>query len=107
MRFLNLVANNAMSLIFSWLLSRRMTDTLCLLRRSDDERLGRAAAAFGEFDPFGNFFLVFGAAKLNLAPAEVEIRQAGRLYGEPWISRFRHGLLLVRILWFAFRIKAL
>jgi len=110
MRFLNLVANKIFSLLFTWLLGQRFTDTLCgtkVIRRSDYLRLKSARSYFGDFDPFGDFDLIFGASKLGLKIVEVPIRYASRTYGETQISRFRHGLLLLHMLWFAFlRIKA-
>ena len=111
MRLLNLGANKAFSVIFTWLLNQRYTDTLCgtkVLRRSDYERLRRGRAYFGDFDPFGDFDLIFGAAKLNLKVVEIPIRYASRVYGETQISRFRHGVLLLRMVLFAFlKIKAI
>jgi SAM-dependent methyltransferase len=111
MRFLNLVANKLFSVLFTWLLSQRLTDTLCgtkVLRRADYARLRRGRAYFGDFDPFGDFDLLFGASKLGLKIVEVPIRYANREYGETQISRFRHGLMLLRMVLFAFlRIKAL
>jgi SAM-dependent methyltransferase len=111
MRFLNLVANKIFSLLFSWLLSQRFTDTLCgtkAIRRSDYVRLKRGRSYFGEFDPFGDFDLIFGASKLGLKAVEVPIRYARRSYGETQISRFRHGFMLLRMVLFAFlRIKAM
>ncbi|HEY2186770.1 MAG TPA: glycosyltransferase family 2 protein, partial [Xanthobacteraceae bacterium] len=111
MRFLNLVANWTFSLLFSWLLSQRFTDTLCgtkALRRADYLRLKQGRGYFGDFDPFGDFDLIFGASKLGLKAVEVPIRYASRTYGETQISRFRHGLMLLRMVAFAFmRIKAM
>ncbi|HUI96054.1 MAG TPA: glycosyltransferase [Xanthobacteraceae bacterium] len=111
MRFLNMIANKIFSLLFTWLLSQRFTDTLCgtkVLRRADYMRLKAARSYFGDFDPFGDFDLIFGAAKLGLKVVEVPIRYASRAYGESQISRFRHGLMLLRMVVFAFfRIKAL
>lgn len=111
MRFLNLVGNRFFSQVFSWLLGQRFTDTLCgtkVLRRSDYLRLKTARSYFGNFDPFGDFDLIFGASKLGLKIVEVPIRYASRTYGETQISRFRHGSMLLRMMWFAFlRIKAL
>ena len=111
MRFLNLIANKAFSILFTWLLSQRFTDTLCgtkVLRRSDYIRLKEGRAYFGDFDPFGDFDLIFGAAKLSLKAVEIPIRYASRTYGETQISRFRHGLMLIRMVVFAFlRIKAM
>jgi len=110
MQFLNLIANKGFSLLFSWLLNQRFTDTLCgtkVLRRSDYKRLLAGRSYFGDFDPFGDFDLIFGATKLNLRCVEVPIRYSARTYGETQISRFRHGLLLIRMVIFAFfRIKA-
>jgi SAM-dependent methyltransferase len=110
MQFLNLVANKAFSLLFSWLLNQRFTDTLCgtkVLRRSDYKRLQAGRSYFGDFDPFGDFDLIFGATKLNLRCVEVPIRYSARSYGETQISRFRHGILLIKMVIFAFfRIKA-
>jgi hypothetical protein len=111
MRFLNLAANKAFSLLFSWLLSQRFTDTLCgtkALRRCDYLRLKRGRSYFGDFDPFGDFDLIFGASKLGLKAVEIPIRYASRSYGETQISRFRHGFMLLRMVFFAFmRIKAM
>ena len=98
-------------MLFSWLLSQRFTDTLCgtkALRRSDYLRLKRGRGYFGDFDPFGDFDLIFGASKLGLKAVEVPIRYASRTYGETQISRFRHGVMLLRMVLFAFmRIKAM
>lgn len=111
MKFLNLAANRSFSLLFSFMLNQRFTDTLCgtkVMRRNDYQRLKRGRAYFGDFDPFGDFDLIFGAAKLNLRCVEVPIRYASRTYGESQISRFRHGFLLMKMVVFAFfRIKAL
>jgi SAM-dependent methyltransferase len=111
MQFLNLIANKSFSIAFTWLLGQRFTDTLCgtkVLRRSDYERIKQGRAYFGDFDPFGDFDLIFGAAKLNLRCVDVPIRYAARTYGSTQISRFSHGLMLIRMVVFAFfRIKAL
>ena len=111
MRFLNLIANRMFSLMFTWLISQRITDTLCgtkALRRSDYLRLKANRDYFGDFDPFGDFDLIFGASKLALKIRDVPIRYAARTYGETQIARFSHGVLLLRMVLFAFlRIKAL
>jgi glycosyltransferase involved in cell wall biosynthesis len=111
MRVLNLIANKAFSLLFTWLLSQRFTDTLCgtkALRRSDYALIKAARSYFGNFDPFGDFELIFGASKLGLKAVEIPIRYASRTYGETQISRFRHGFMLLRMVLFAFmRIKAM
>jgi SAM-dependent methyltransferase len=111
MRFLNLIANKSFSVLFTWLLSQRFTDTLCgtkVLRRDDYLRLKAGRAYFGDFDPFGDFDLIFGASKLNLKCFDIPIRYAARTYGETQIARFRHGLMLLRMVVFAFfKVKAL
>lgn len=111
MRLLNFLANRTFSRIFSYLLNERFTDTLCgtkVLTRENYKRLDAGRAYFGDFDPFGDFDLIFGASKLNLKIAEVPIRYAARTYGEPQISRFRDGWQLLRMVLFAFqKLKAL
>ena len=111
MRFLNISPIYIFAMLFTYLLNQRHTDTLCgtkVLLRRDYEEITRNRAYFGDFDPFGDFDLIFGASKLNLKTAEVPIRYAAREYGETQISRFRHGLLLLRMVVFAFmKLKAL
>lgn len=106
MRFLNLIANHMFSVIFSWLLNQRITDTLCgtkvLLKRHYEE-IARNRDYFGEFDPFGDFDLLFGASKQNLKFIEIPVRYESRRYGETQISRFRNGLSLLQMVVFAFR----
>ncbi len=106
MRFLNYWANRTFALIFSFLLNQRFTDTLCgtkVLSKKHYEGIASGRDYFGEFDPFGDYDLIFGAAKLNLKITEVPIRYADRTYGEPQISRFRDGFLLLRMVIFAWR----
>lgn len=106
MRFLNLVANRVFSWLFTWLLSQRFTDTLCgtkALFRHHYERIAANRSYFGEFDPFGDFDLIFGAVKENLKVVEIPVRYASRRYGETQISRFLHGWLLLRMVAFAYR----
>jgi SAM-dependent methyltransferase len=111
MRFLNLIANRIFSILFSWLLNQRYTDTLCgtkVMRRVDYVRLKEGQAYFGDFDPFGDFDLIFGAAKMSLKSVDLPVRYAARTYGETQISRFSHGWLLLKMVVFAFfKIKAL
>ncbi|MBI1245682.1 MAG: glycosyltransferase [Alphaproteobacteria bacterium] len=106
MRTLNRIANYAFSVIFTWLLNQRFTDTLCgtkVLRKRHYEAIAANRLYFGDFDPFGDFDLIFGAIKLNLKVVEVPIRYLARTYGETQISRFRHGLLLLKMVVFAWR----
>ena len=89
-----------------WLLNQRIKDTLCgtkVIRRENYEQLAANRAYFGDFDPFGDFDLLFGASKLNLKIIEIPIRYRARQYGETQISRFRHGFLLLRMCLYATR----
>ena len=104
MRTLNLIGNKFFSIAFSWLLNQRIKDTLCgtkVLTKANYERLIANRAYFGDFDPFGDFDLIFGAAKLNLKFVEIPIRYRARTYGETNISRFKHGWLLLKMTAFA------
>jgi len=106
MRFLNLAANRFFSILFTWLLNQRYTDTLCgtkVLKKSDYERLKKCNDYFGDFDPFGDFYLIFGSSKLSLKMVEIPITYAARRYGDSQISRFRHGLQLMRMVIYGFR----
>ncbi len=106
MQFLNLCANKAFGIIFTWLLGQPVKDTLCgtkVLSRAHYERIAAHRAYFGDFDPFGDFDLLFGAAKLNLRIADVPIRYKERTYGSTNIHRWSHGWLLLRMVLFAAR----
>ncbi len=111
MRFLNYWANRTFAVIFSFLLNQPFSDTLCGTKALTADAYRRLAANrhyFGDFDPFGDFDLIFGAAKLNLRMVEVPVRYAARHYGTTQISRFQHGWLLLRMVVFAYRkLKAL
>jgi hypothetical protein len=104
MRFFNLVGNKFFSFAFSWLLGQPIRDTLCgtkVMWREDYYRISKNRTHFGDFDPFGDFDLLFGAARLSLRIIEIPIRYRARTYGETNISRWRHGLLLLRMVLFA------
>ncbi len=106
MRPLNFIANRCFAYLFSYLVNTRLTDTLCgtkVLLRRDYEVLARERAYFGNFDPFGDFDLIFGAAKQNLKIIETPIHYKARTFGETQISRFRDGWLLLKMVWFAYR----
>ncbi len=106
MQFLNMVANKFFGLAFSWLLGQPLKDTLCgtkALFRADYEAIARHRAYFGDFDPFGDFDLLFGAAKLNLRIVDLPIRYQARTYGTTNISRWKHGWLLLRMTVFGAR----
>jgi SAM-dependent methyltransferase len=104
MQFLNMIANKFFGLAFSWLLGQSIKDTLCgtkVLFRKDYEEIARNRTYFGDFDPFGDFDLLFGAAKLNLKIVDLPIRYQARTYGETNINRWSHGALLFRMVGFA------
>lgn len=106
MRALNLVANKFFGWFFSYLLGQRLKDTLCgtkVLFKNDYLAISENRRYFGDFDPFGDFDLLFGAAKLNLKITEIIIRYKDRTYGSTQISRFKHGWLLVKMSLFAAR----
>ena len=106
MRPLNFLGNKFFSLAFSWLLGQPIKDTLCgtkALHREDYARIVRNRHYFGEFDPFGDFDLLFGAAKLNLKIVELPVRYGARRYGTTNIRRWRHGWMLLKMVAFAAR----
>jgi hypothetical protein len=88
MRFFNKLGNIAFSQLFTYLLQQPIKDY---------ERIAAGRAYFGDFDPFGDFDLIFGAARLGLKIAELPVRYRDRSYGETNISRWKHGVLLLRM----------
>jgi glycosyltransferase involved in cell wall biosynthesis len=106
MRTLNFLGNKFFSMAFSWLLGQPIKDTLCgtkVLWKSDYEQIAANRSYFGDFDPFGDYDLIFGAAKLNRKIIDLPIRYRERTYGSTNISRWKHGLLLLRMVAFAAR----
>jgi ubiquinone/menaquinone biosynthesis C-methylase UbiE len=104
MRFLNLLGNLFFGAFLSYILGQRLKDTLCgtkVLLRKDYEIIKNNRAYFGDFDPFGDFDLIFGAAKLNLKIVEIIVRYKDRQYGSTQISRFKHGVILLKMSLFA------
>lgn len=106
MRFLNMLGNKFFSMAFSWLLDQPVKDTLCgtkVMYRKDYEKLVSNREFFGDFDPFGDFDLLFGAYKLNLKIIDLPVRYQERVYGDTNISRFKHGFVLLRMWFYAIR----
>lgn len=104
MRFLNLLANKFFGLFFTYLLGQKVKDTLCgtkVILKSDYIKIKSNRKYFGDFDPFGDFDLLFGAAKMNLKIVEIPVRYKDRQYGTTQISRFSHGWLLIKMSLFA------
>lgn len=104
MQFLNLCANKAFAILFTWLLGQPVKDTLCgtkVLTKKHYQKIAENRAYFGDFDPFGDFDLLFGASKLNLRIQDVPIRYKERVYGQTNIHRWKHGWLLLNMVVFA------
>ena len=106
MRFLNLLANKTFGWVFTYLLSQRFRDTLCgtkVLTKANYERIAANRTHFGDFDPFGDFDLLFGASRANLKIVDMPVHYKARTYGETNISRCRHGWMLLRMCYVAAR----
>lgn len=100
MRFLNRLGNLFFAKLISLILNARLNDTLCgtkLMPRRDYLRFTKWRKDFGDYDPFGDFDLVFPAVVLNLGVIEVPIRYRARVYGSTQISRFYHGAMLLKM----------
>jgi SAM-dependent methyltransferase len=105
MRFANMLGNKIFSRTFKWITGQQVKDTLCgtkVLMRGDYDRIAAGRSYFGDFDPFGDFDLLFGASRLGLKIIDVPVRYHPRTYGDTNISRWRHGVLLLRMTMFAF-----
>ena len=104
MRFLNLCANKTFGILFTWLLGQPVKDTLCgtkVLTKENYQQIVANRSYFGDFDPFGDFDLLFGASKLNLKILDVPIRYKERVYGQTNIQRWKHGWMLLQMVVFA------
>jgi hypothetical protein len=100
MRFLNLLGNKFFGAALSWLLEQPIKDSLCgtkVLFKKDYDTIAANRHYFGDFDPFGDFDLLFGAARLNMKIVDLPVRYRARTYGDTKISRFKHGWLLLRM----------
>jgi glycosyltransferase involved in cell wall biosynthesis len=106
MKFVNYLGNKLFSSLFTWMLGQRIRDTLCgtkALRREAYERIAAGRSYFGDFDPFGDFDLLFGAARLALRIVDVPVRYRRRRTGVTKVRVVRHGLLLIAMSFVAFR----
>jgi len=106
MRFFNLLGNKFFSQAFSWLLGQSIRDTLCgtkVLSRHDYEVIAENRSWLGDFDPFGDFDLIFGAARFNLKISDMPVRYGARTYGETNIQRWSHGWMLLHMVAVALR----
>lgn len=106
MRFFNYLGNQFFSRVFTWMLGQPVKDTLCgtkVLWKRDYAHIAANRSYFGDFDPFGDYDLLFGAAKLNLKIVDMPIRYRERTYGSTNIQRWKHGMLLLRMVGFAAR----
>ncbi len=105
MRPLNLLGNRFFAKALSFVLGVPVGDSLCgtkLIARRDYERLVAWRQRFGDFDPFGDFELLFAASELALGIVDLPMRYRARTYGTTNISRFRDGWLLLRMTVYGF-----
>ena len=106
MRFINMIGNKFFASAFSYILGQRFKDTLCgtkVLSKTNYEKIVKNRSFFGNFDPFGDFDLLFGASRLGLKIVELPITYRERTHGNTNIARWRHGFILLRMLIFAIR----
>ncbi|RPH52842.1 MAG: glycosyltransferase family 2 protein [Desulfobacteraceae bacterium] len=104
MKFLNMIGNKFFAVAFTFALNQTFKDTLCgtkVLTREHYLRLAANREYFGNFDPFGDFDLIFGAVRMGLKVRELPITYRERTYGETNISRWRHGWMLIEMLYCA------
>ena len=100
MRFLNRIGNVFFAKMLSFVLDVPVGDSLCgtkLVSRRDYARFVQWRRDFGEFDPFGDFELLFPAAVLGTGIIEIPVYYRARTYGTTNIHRFRDGATLLRM----------
>ncbi len=83
--YLKKIGSATISLWFSWVLNQQISDVLCstkALWKADYQKIEASRDYFGDFDPYGDFDLLFGAARLRLKMIELPIHAGARTYGE-------------------------
>lgn len=106
MQTLNKLGNHFFGKIFSGIFGQTFKDTLCgtkVLFRSDFLRFRKDYEKYLKTDPFGDFALIFTAIKNSMKVVEIPVRYRARTYGETNISRFKHGLMLFKMVYIAFK----
>lgn len=107
MRFLNILGNKVFSIVFSFLLDIEITDTLCgtkVLWRDDYQNVISCREYFGNVDHWGDYDWIFGAAMRGIKIIELPVHYVERTFGETKMKRrFRHGLVMLRMCYLAFR----
>ena len=102
----NMLGNKVFSVAFTYLLGQRVKDTLCgtkVLWRSDWERIKPMLGSWGTEDRWGDYELLFGAAKLNLKILDLPVHYQERIYGSTKMTKvFRHGLIMLKMCWHGF-----
>lgn len=100
MRFLNRLGNVFFAKTLSWVLDVQIGDSLCgtkLFTKHDYQRMVAWRKDFGNFDPFGDFELIFPAAILGLGIVDIPVRYLDRTYGSTNINRFYDGFRLLKM----------
>lgn len=109
MPWINRIANRFFAWLLSFLLNIKIKDSLCgtkALKKTDYEKIYNTYEYFTNFDPFGDFDLLFGAAKLGLKIQDIPVRYVSRTYGRSNISHFKEGFILLKMcLYAAIKIK--
>ncbi len=104
MKGMNMIGNKCFSVLFSFILGQRVKDTLCgtkVLWRSDWERMRPLVGTWGIFDRWGDYELLFGAAKLNLRIVDLPVHYQERIYGVTKMTKvFSNGLIMLRMCFF-------
>ena len=102
----NMLGNKFFSAAFTYLLGQRVKDTLCgtkVLWRSDWERIKPTLGTWGIEDRWGDYELLFGAAKLNLKILDLPVHYQERIYGSTKMTKvFRNGLIMLKMCWHGF-----
>ena len=96
MPIINYVGNKIFSLILSWIMEQRVSDTLCgtkALFKKDYKKITMEDGSWGDFD------LLFGAAGLNLKIYEMPVHYKERVAGESKMKAFEHGWILLKVCW--------
>ena len=107
MKKTNLMGNKFFSVVFSYLLDQRVKDTLCgtkVIWRSDWKRIKPLINSWGTVDRWGDYELLFSAAKLNLKILDLPVHYQERVYGFTKMTKvFNNGMNMLKMCYYGFK----
>ncbi len=101
MRGFNIIGNKFFSIFFTYILDSSIKDTLCgtkVMWAKDFEKIKALRGSWGIQDRWGDYELIFGAAKNHLKIIDLPVHYMERTYGETKMTnRFKNGWIMLKM----------